>query len=69
MKTKQLPIFLLLLLAAGMAKAQRPYQFDMIQTGVNEDLYNICCIDANTVFACGENGVILKSTYGGGNWA
>lgn len=61
-------LFLLLLLAAGMAKAQRPYQFDMIQTGVNEDLYNICCIDANTVFACGENGVILKSTNGGG-WA
>ena len=59
-------LFLLLLLAtAGTAKAQ---QWETIQTGVDEDLYDICCIDANTFFACGQNGVILKSEDGGRTW-
>ena len=55
----------LLLAITGMAKAQ---QWTEIHTGVSEALYNVCCIDANTVFVCGQNGVILKSTDGGENW-
>jgi hypothetical protein len=62
---KSIVLFLILLALVGMAKAQ---QWQGLQTGVTEDLYNICCIDANTVFACGQNGAILKSIDGGISW-
>lgn len=62
---KSIVLFLILLALVGMAKAQ---QWQGLQTGVTEDLYNICCIDANTVFVCGQNGVILKSIDGGISW-
>ena len=55
----------MLLVITGVAKAQQLWKY---QTGVEEDLYNICCVDDNMVFACGENGVILKSINGGINW-
>ena len=55
----------LLLLVCGVTKAQ---QWRYLQTGVVEDLYNVCCIDDNTIFVCGQNGVILKSTNGGDSW-
>ncbi len=58
-------LILLLLMAAGMAKAQ---QWKELQTGVTEDLYDVCCIDTNTVFVCGQNGIILKTTDGGESW-
>ena len=59
-------LFLLLLLAtAGTAKAQ---QWTEIQTGVNDDLYDVLCIDDNTALVCGENGVILKTEDGGNSW-
>jgi photosystem II stability/assembly factor-like uncharacterized protein len=70
MKTKTLNlksiVFLLLLLTvAGKAKAQ---QWDELQTGVTEEIYGLYCIDTNTVFACGANGVILKTEDGGNSW-
>ena len=43
-KTKVL--LLLLLAVVGMAKAQ---QWRALNTGVIEDLYDICCIDENTI--------------------
>jgi photosystem II stability/assembly factor-like uncharacterized protein len=55
----------LLLMAGGATKAQ---QWIELQTGVTEDLYGVCCIDTNTVFVCGQNGVILKTEDGGENW-
>ena len=58
-------LFALLLLVCGVTKAQ---QWRYLQTGVAEDLYNVCCIDDNTIFVCGQNGVILKSTNGGESW-
>ena len=58
-------LFALLLLVCGVTKAQ---QWRYLQTGVAEDLYNVCCIDDNTIFVCGQNGVILKSTNGGDSW-
>ena len=55
----------LLALAVGTMKAQ---QWKELHTGVTEDLYDVCCIDTNTVFVCGQNGVILKTTDGGESW-
>ena len=43
-------------------------QWQTLQTGVTDDLYNICCIDENTIFVCGQNGVVLKSEDGGATW-
>lgn len=65
----QKALLLLLLVAAGTAKAQqKAQQWWHYETGIDEDLYNVCCIDANTIFACGQNGVILKSIDGGESW-
>lgn len=62
-------LLLVLLVVAGLAKAQqKAQQWWPYETGVDEDLYNVCCIDANTIFACGQNGVILKSINGGESW-
>ena len=58
-------VIALLLVAAGTVKAQ---QWRELHTGVTEDLYDICCIDTSTVFVCGQNGVILKTTDGGESW-
>ena len=58
-------LLFLFLVVAVMARAQ---QWEELQTGVAEDLYNVCCIDTNTVFACGRNGVILKTGDGGNSW-
>ena len=58
-------LFLMLLAVAGLAKAQQWYE---LQTGVTEDLYDVCCLDTNTVFICGNNGVILKTKDGGECW-
>ena len=67
MKTRRtiMTVIALLLLAAGTVKAQ---QWKELHTGVTEDLYDICCIDTNTIFASGQNGVILKTTDGGETW-
>jgi photosystem II stability/assembly factor-like uncharacterized protein len=58
-------LLFLLLALAGTAKAQ---QWKELHTGVTEDLYDVCCIDDNTIFVCGQNSVILKSTNGGDSW-
>lgn len=58
-------VLLMLLAVTGLAKAQ---QWQELNTGVTEDLYDICCIDTNTVFVCGRNGLILKSEDGGNSW-
>ena len=58
-------ILLLLLDITGLANAQ---QWQELHTGVTEDLYDVCCIDTNTVFVCGRDGVILKTEDGGNSW-
>ena len=62
---RQKALLLLLLAVTGMVKAQ---QWKELHTGVTEDLYDVCCIDTNTVFVCGQNGVILKTEDGGISW-
>lgn len=62
---KNKALLLLLMVVVGMAKAQ---QWQELHTGVTEDLYGVCCIDTNTVFVCGENGLILKTEDGGNSW-
>jgi photosystem II stability/assembly factor-like uncharacterized protein len=58
-------LLILLLTVSSLADAQ---QWQELDTGVTEDLYDVCCIDANTLFVCGQNGVILKSEDGGNSW-
>ena len=58
-------VLFLLLAITGLANAQ---QWQELHTGVTEDLYDVCCIDTNTVFVCGQNGVILKTEDGGNSW-
>lgn len=69
MGTRNYKSFLLLsmlLFFSTMAKAHVVwYEY---QTGVEEALYNVCCIDDQTVFVCGQNGVILKTIDGGVHW-
>ena len=43
-------------------------QWRELHTGVTENLYDVCCVDTNTVFVCGQNGVILKTVDGGDTW-
>lgn len=62
---KNKALLLLLMVVVGMAKAQ---QWQELHTGVTEDLYDVCCIDTNTVFVCGRDGVILKTEDGGNSW-
>ena len=54
----------LLLLAAmlvcGVMQAQLVEGWREIPTGVNENLFDVACLDKNEVIACGENGKILK---------
>ena len=60
-------IYILLLfvfLSAGALQAQ----WRELHTGVTENLYDVCCVDTNTVFVCGQNGVILKTEDGGDTW-
>lgn len=58
-------LLFLLLTVACFGKAQ---QWHELNTGVVEDLYDVCCIDTNTVFVCGQNGLILKTEDGGNSW-
>ena len=58
-------LFAVMLMAGGVTMAQ---QWKELHTGVSEDLYGVCCIDTNTVFVCGEDGVILKTEDGGESW-
>ena len=65
MKATKIFTLLALLLMAGGVRAQ---QWHELNTGVAEDLYGVCCIDTNTVFVCGQNGLILKTEDGGNSW-
>ena len=58
-------LLLLLLAVAGLAKAQ---QWKELHTGVDEPLFDICCINTSNVLACGPNGLIVKTEDGGQTW-
>ena len=58
----------ILFFIVGTANAQYVEGWKKLCTGISENLYGVCCIDANTVVACGENGKILKSTDNGTTW-
>ena len=62
---KSIFVLSLLLALAGLANAQ---QWQELNTGVTENLYSVYCVDTNTIFVCGWNGVILKSEDGGNTW-
>jgi len=62
---KKVTFILAILMATTWAKAQ---QCNELHTGVTESFYDVCCIDVNTVFFCGQNGVIIKTHDGGQTW-
>ena len=59
---------ILLLLIALLSINALQAQWRELHTGVTEDLYDVFCIDENTAFVCGDNGVILKTEDGGETW-
>lgn len=65
---KNIKLYLLTTLLLAFSSSIYAQQWRELHTGVTEDLYNVCCIDANTIFVCGQNGVILKSIDGGESW-
>lgn len=59
----------LLLVAAGAVKAQPLVDgWKKIQTGAEGNLYDICCIDADHIWVCSQDGGLLKSSDGGETW-
>lgn len=66
---KKIPVkTILIMLIIMLGKTTNAQQWHPLNTGVTEDLYNICCLDENTIFICGQNGVILKTDDGGATW-
>jgi len=61
-------MFLVTILLTLFQTSLSAQQWKELHTGVTEDLYDVCCIDTSTVFVCGQNGVILKTTDGGESW-
>lgn len=43
-------------------------QWRALNTGTNTTYYDLHCIDENIVFACGQNGRIIKTGNGGEEW-
>ena len=70
MKTQNIRItvsVMLMVAALGMGTA-RAQQWQRLQTGTHGDLYGVCCVDEETVFACGSDGQIVRTTDGGASW-
>lgn len=63
---KKTLLILLLLIAA---KADAQMTFSKLNTGTKTELKGIAAADTNTVFACGDTGIIIKTTNGGTSWA
>ena len=62
-------VIALLLVAAGTVKAQPLVDgWRKIQTGAEGNLYDICCIDADHIWVCAQDGGLLKSSDGGETW-
>jgi photosystem II stability/assembly factor-like uncharacterized protein len=57
-------IFAICSLFSGICKAQWVFQ----EAGTTEHLYNVCFINKETGWACGNYSTILKTTNGGKNW-
>ena len=61
---KKVYIFLIALFLVNGAMAQWVPQ----NSGTTKNLNSVCFTDANTGYACGDSGVILKTADGGTNW-
>ena len=62
-------LLFLLLAAAGTVKAQQLVDgWKKIYTGAEGNLYDICCLDADNIWVCAQDGGLLKSSDGGETW-
>ena len=62
-------LLLFLLYTTGYTQAQnQPEAWELLATGTTADLFSVHCINKDTVFACGTDGTIIKTTDGGENW-
>ena len=71
MKTRRIimTVIALLLVAAGTVSAQQLVDgWKRIVTGAQGNLYDVCCIDADHIWVCAQDGGLLKSSDGGETW-
>ncbi|MBI4649008.1 MAG: T9SS type A sorting domain-containing protein [Bacteroidia bacterium] len=61
-------IFILLLTACCLLPTISIAQWTLQNSGTTSDLYDVFCVNADTVYVVGANGTILKTTDGGDNW-
>ena len=62
-------IIALLMALAGTVRAQQLVDgWKKIVTGAQGNLYDVCCIDADNIWVCAQDGGLLKSSDGGETW-
>ena len=66
---KTITLIALLMALAGTVRAQQWVDgWKRIATGAQGNLYDICCIDADNIWVCAQDGGLLKSSDGGETW-
>ena len=71
MKRHHTHILLIALLTAlaGTVRAQQLVDgWKKVATGAQGNLYDVCCIDADNIWVCAQDGGLLKSSDGGETW-
>ena len=67
--TTTITIIALLMALAGTVRAQQLVDgWKKIATGAQGNLYDVCCIDADNIWVCAQDGGLLKSSDGGETW-
>ena len=67
--TTTITIIALLMALAGTVRAQQMVDgWKKIVTGAQGNLYDVCCIDADNIWVCAQDGGLLKSSDGGETW-
>ena len=67
--TTTITLIALLMALAGTVRAQQWVDgWKRIATGAQGNLYDICCIDADNIWVCAQDGGLLKSSDGGETW-
>ncbi len=64
MLRKTLPLLMITLLHASSSNAQ----WTTVNTGITSTILDMVFVDDNVGYACGVNGVMIKTTNGGDNW-
>jgi photosystem II stability/assembly factor-like uncharacterized protein len=68
MKNFKYAIVIFLILSLQHITGYSQYQFTKLTTGVHVSLLGISFVDTNLGYACGDSGLIMKTTDGGNTW-